>query len=146
MTALGDTKVVALGTVTEPKDFSDSGSEHRRSVLASTALITVLLTSKNLKPAVFGVDVSVPMLWVFLGAGHLYFFVMWRLTAPIEADSDKRFWNVKGLWKQAIAGGTSSFPGKTKAQLLLIRALPIWAFLGGLVGVAYGFYTYYRAL
>lgn len=145
MAALEDTKAVILGTVTEPKDFSDSGSEHRRSVLASTALIAVLLTSKNLKPAVFGVEVSVPMLWLLLGLGHLYFFVMWRLTAPIEADSEKRFWNLKGLWKQAIAGGTRGFPGKTKAQLLLIRALPVWAFLAGLMGVAYGFYAYCRA-
>ena len=134
------------GKVTDPKDFSEGGGDHRKSVLASTALIVVFLTSSKLEPAVFGVQVSVPVLWLLLGLGHVYFFMMWRLTTMIEADSDKRFWNLKGLSKQAIASGTKGFPGKTKAQLLFIRALPIWAFMAGLLGILYGLWTHYRGV
>ena len=126
MAQLDNLKLSAQGTVTDPKDFSDGGGDHRKSVLASTALIVVLLASKDLKPTVFGVSVSVSMLWICLGLAHMYFFTMWRLTTNIEADKEKRFWNLWGLWKQAVMGGTRGFPGKTKAQLFFIRALPIW--------------------
>lgn len=138
MAALESPKSEIRLTTTDPKDFSESGGDHRKSVLASTALIVVLLSSTELKPILFGVAVSVPTLWLLLGVAHTYFFVMWRLTSNIESDQEKRFWNWRGLWKQAMTSGTAGFPGKTKAQLLLIRALPIWAFLIGTVGVAYG--------
>lgn len=142
MTALENTKLNAQGTVSDPKDFGEGGGEHRKSVLASTALIVVLLSSTNLSPAVFGVSVSVPMLWILLGLAHVYFFVMWRLTAPIESDSDKRFWNWQGIVRQATWGGTSGFPGKTKVQIIFIRALPIWAFLIGCGGIVIGLYIH----
>lgn len=134
--------VSAHGTVTDPKDFSEGGGDHRKSLLASSALIAVLLTSTDLKPTVFGVSVSVPMLWACLGLAHIYFFTMWRLTTIIEADQEKHFWNMRGLWKQAILGGTNGFPGRTKAQLFFIRALPIWAFVIGCFGVVYGLIRY----
>jgi hypothetical protein len=132
--------------VTGPKDFSEGGGDHRKSTLATTALILALLMSTNLKPQVFGVEVSVPALWAFLGLAHVYFFIMWRLTTTIEAESENRFWNLKGLWKQATASGTRGFPGKTKAQLLFIRALPIWAFLIGIVGIVYGLWAHYHCV
>ena len=113
----------ATGTFTAPPDFKEGGKEHRKSVLASTSLIVVLLTAENLKPALFGVEVSVQLLWFFLAVGHVYFFVMWRVTSPIEMDTDKRFWNFDGMWKQATLRGTGDFPGKTKAQLILIMKL-----------------------
>ena len=94
--------------------------------------------SSALKPSIFGIEVSVHLMWVCLIIAHLYFFVMWRLTSSIEGDSEKKFFNLRGIWKQAVAGGTKAFPGKTKAQLLLIRALPIWIFIFGLAGMAYG--------
>ena len=104
MAQLDNVKLSAQGTVTDPKDFSEGGGDHRKSVLASTALIVVLLASKDLKPTVFGVSVSVSMLWICLGLAHMYFFTMWRLTTNIEADKEKRFWNLWGLWKQAVMG------------------------------------------
>jgi hypothetical protein len=92
-------------------------------VLASAATIGVLLCADTSDAAVFGVHVQPVLLWFFLGIGHIYFFAMWRITTVIENDTDKKFWNMRGLWKQAVTGGTTGFPGKTKAQLLLIRAL-----------------------
>jgi len=137
--------VVAHGTVTDPKDFAEGGSEHRKGIIANTSFIIVLLSASKLKPALFGIEVSVPALWVLIGISHIYFFTMWRITAPIESDSDKRFWNIQGLYKQAFLGGTKNFPGKTKAQLFFIRALPIWAFIAGLFGVVCGLHLYYCA-
>ena len=134
------------GTVTDPKDFSEGGGDHRKSVLASTALIVVLLNATKLDPTIFGVQVSIPALWLILGVAHVYFFLMWRITTVVEADSEKRFWNLHGLWKQAVTGGTSGFPGKTKAQLIFIRALPIWAFAVGFGGVVYGLCAYYQSV
>ncbi len=66
---------------------------------------------------------------------------MWRLTAVIEDDMDNNFWNIKGLWKQASVGGRKNSPGKVKAQVWFIRALPIWAFLLGFLGIVYGLYV-----
>jgi len=146
MTELQDAKLSARGTVTDPKDFSEGGGDHRKSVLASTALIIVLLNATTLDPTVFGVHVPVPALWLFLGLAHIYFFAMWRLMTVVEADSEKRFWNLRGRWKQATIGGTSGFPGKTKAQLIFIRALPIWAFVVGFGGVVYGLCTHWRSV
>lgn len=134
-----------LGTVTDPKDFSEGGSEHRKGIIASTSVIVVLISATELKPVLLGITVSVPVLWGLIGISHLYFFAMWRITAPIEADSEKRFWNIRGLCKQAFLGGTKNFPGKTKAQLFFIRALPIWAFLIGCAGVFYGLYRHFCA-
>ena len=127
------------GTVSDPPDFNEGGAQHRKSVLASAALVLVLLLSSSLKPALFGVAVPVGVLWMGLTVAHIYFFVMWRLTAPIENDKDKKFWNISGLLRQAFLRGTGKFPGKTKAQILFLRALPIWAFLVGLIGIAVGF-------
>jgi len=135
----------AIGKVTDPKDFSQGGSEHRKGIITNTSLIAVLISATELKPSLLGISVSVPVLWCLIGIAHLYFFTMWRITAPIEADSKKRFWNVRGLCKQAFLGGTKGFPGKTKAQLFLIRALPIWAFILGLLSVFYGLYEYFNA-
>lgn len=137
--------VSMLGKVTDPKDFSEGGSEHRKGIIASTSLIVVLISATELKPVLLGVTVSVPVLWVLIGVSHIYFFAMWRITAPVEADSEKRFWNLHGLYKQAVLDGTKDFPGKTKAQLFFIRALPIWAFLIGFVGVLFGLYRHFYA-
>lgn len=138
-------KVSIQGTTTEPKDFSEGGSEHRKAIVANAALIVVLLSSVELKPALLGVAVSVPVLWLLIGVSHIYFFCMWRLTAPIEFDTEKAFWNVKGIYRQAtIWRQIKDFPGKTKAQVLFLRALPIWAFLGGLLGVGYGLLSHFR--
>ncbi len=134
--------VSGQGTVTDPRDFSEGGGEHRKGIIASTSLIAVLVSSTELKPVLLGIIVSVPVLWILIGISHLYFFAMWRITAPIEADSEKHFWNIRGLYKQAFLGGTKGFPGKTKAQLFLIRALPIWAFIAGVFGVFYGLYRH----
>jgi hypothetical protein len=132
-------------TAHDPKDFEEGGSEHRRALLANGSLIVVLLLASKLEPEVLGIEVSVPVLWLLIGVAHIYFFTMWRLTAPVEADTKKQFWNVRGLYKQAILGGTKGFPGKTKAQLVFIRALPIWVFLLGILGVMYGLCAYVRA-
>ena len=138
-------KLSAHGTVTDPKDFSEGGSEHRKGIIASTSLIVVLISATELKPVLLGITISVPILWMLIGVSHLYFFAMWRITAPIEADTEKRFWNIRGLFKQAFLGGTKDFPGKTKAQLVFIRALPIWAFVIGSFGIFYGLCRYFLA-
>jgi len=116
---------------TEPADFNEGGSEHRKALLGNTALILVLIFAVTDSPTIFGVQVPVPLLWLILLVGQCYFFLMWRLTGPVESDSEKRFWNIGGLHKQAMLKGVRDFPGKTKAQLFLIRALPIWGFLIG---------------
>jgi len=128
-------------TVNDPKDFEEGGSEHRRALIANGSLILVLALASKLEPKVLGIEVSVPVLWLLIGVAHIYFFTMWRLTAPVEADSKKLFWNIRGLYKQAMLGGTKGFPGKTKAQLAFIRAMPIWVFLLGFLGVMYGFFA-----
>ena len=132
-------------TVTDPPDFSEGGSDYRKGIIGSTSLIVVLLSATELTPEVFGIEVWVPVLWILVCVSHIYFFAMWRLTASIEADTEKRFWNIRGLCKQAFIGGTKGFPGKTKAQLFFIRALPIWAFIVGLFGVFCGLYFYFYA-
>jgi len=126
---------------TEPEDFDEGRKEHRRGVIASTGLILVLLMSTSLEPVLFGVTVSVPIMWLSLGVVHLYFFAMWRLTTSIEQDTEERFWNLKGMWKQATLGFMKGMPGKKKAQHILIRSLPIWAFVVGFLGVLYGLYS-----
>ena len=130
------------GTVTDPKDFSEGGSEHRKAIIANTSLIVVLISSTKLEPALLGIEVSIPTLWSLVSLTHIYFFCMWRLTATIEADTKKNFWNFRGLYKQAFLGGSKEFPSKTKAQLFFLRALPIWAFVGGIAGIIYGFASY----
>lgn len=132
-----DAQIKGFGTNADPPDFKDGGGEHRKSVLASASLIAVLISSDTSDVAIFGVKVAPTLLWFFLGIGHVYFFTMWRLTTFIERDTEKKFWNLGGLWKQATTCGTRSFPGKTKAQLVMIRALPIWAFLIGLAGIGW---------
>lgn len=126
--------------VTGSPDFNEGGKEYRRNILVTTSLIVVLLLSPSLKPELFGVEVSVKVMWSLLGISLVYFFLMWRLTSTIEKDTDEKFLNISGLYKQAIIGGTKGFPGKTKAQIILIRALPIWAFIVGVLGVSCGLY------
>ena len=133
-----------IGKFSDPGDFHEGGQDHRKSVLATSALIVVLSASSSLKPGLFGVSLSPLVMWVLISIGHLYFFVMWRLTAPVESDGDRRFWNLRGLWRQAFCRGTREFPGKTKAQLFFIRALPIWAFIVGVVGIGYGIWQMVR--
>ena len=128
----------AHGTITDPPDFSEGGSEYRKGIIGSTSLIVVLISATELKPALLGITISVPVLWILIGISHLYFFTMWRITAPIESDDEKRFWNMCGLCRQAFLLGTRGFPGKMKAQVFLIRALPIWAFVIGIFGIIYG--------
>ena len=135
--------VSARATVMDPSDFSEGGSEHRKGIIANTSLIVVLISATELKPILLGVTVSVPVLWLLIGISHLYFFAMWRITAPITSDSEKRFWNIKGLYRQAFLVGTKGFPGKTKAQLFFIRALPIWAFVTGLLCVFFGLFRHF---
>jgi hypothetical protein len=130
--------VKATGTVSDPPDFGEGGREYRRNILASTSLVFVLLLSSPFQPELFSIKVPVTVMWAFLAISHMYFFLMWRLTAPIESDVEKRFLNLEGLFRQALLGGTKGFPGKTKAQIILIRALPIWAFTVGLFGIFYG--------
>ena len=125
--------------VTDPVDFNEGGKEYRRNLLGTTSLVVLLLSACTLEPKLLGVELSKKSMWLFLGVAHVYFFIMWRLTSIVEQDGEKKFWNIRGLLRQAFAWGTKGFPGKTKAQILLIRALPIWAFLVGLVGVVYGF-------
>jgi len=134
------TTLNASGTVSDPPDFGEGGQEYRRNILASTSLIFVLLLSTSLEPELFGVKIPVSVMWCFLGISHIYFFLMWRLTSPIDSDQNKSFLNIRGLWRQAMAGGIKGFPGKTKAQILLIRSLPIWAFTLGLLGIVRGLY------
>ena len=131
-----------VGSVSDPKDFSESGSEHRKGIIGSTSLIVVLVSAVEIKPVLLGVEVSVPIMWVLIGIAHVYFFSMWRITAPIEHDSEKRFWNLKGLFRQALLRDTKGFPGKTKAQIFFIRALPIWAFVIGSIGIVCGIFRY----
>jgi hypothetical protein len=102
-----------------PHDFYQDGLVYRRNILASTSLTTVLLMSSSHCPEFFGVRVPECVMWGSLGIAHLYFFVMWRLTAAIEGDKENNFFNWEGLKKQAFAGGTEEFPSKLKAQFCL---------------------------
>jgi len=124
--------------VTDPPDFTKDAQQYRRNVLLSTSLAFVLVMSTSLQPKVLGVEISPVVMWSCLAVAHIYHFGMWRLTSPIEMDREKRFFNIKGLWRQAIAGGTKDFPGKTKAQIIMLRALPIWAFFFGCAFIATG--------
>lgn len=126
--------------VEDPPDFSKEGLAHRKALIANSALILILvIASPKVPPKVFGIMLSLPLLWGCLAIVQFYFFAMWRITTPIERDQEKRFWNMRGLLTQALLKGTDNFPGKTKAQLVLLRALPIWAFLFGLLGIVVGF-------
>ncbi len=126
--------------VPDPPDFNEGGREYRRNLLLSTSVSVVLLLSSIMEPEVLGVKVPDYVMWGLLGISHLYFFVMWRLTAVVEDDMAKRFWNFQGLWKQAVAGGRRNSPGKARAQLFFIRSLPIWAFLVGFFCILYGLF------
>jgi hypothetical protein len=107
--------VSVQGTVTDPKEFSEGGSEHRKAIIANAALIAVLISSTELKPVLLGVTVSVPVLWVLIGISHMYFFCMWRLTATIEADVEKKFWNLKVFTGKQQHGDTQkTFLAKPK--------------------------------
>jgi hypothetical protein len=103
------------------------------------SLAIVLLSASTLDPKLLGVEISPRVMWLFLGIAHIYFFVMWRLTTIIENDQEKYFWNLRGLWRQAMLRGTKDFPGKMKAQVIFLRSMPIWAFVVGLISMVYGF-------
>ncbi len=126
--------------IPSPADFREGGREYRRNILISTSLTAILLLSTSLEPQLLGVKVPVSVMWALLGISHLYFFLMWRLTAVIEEDIQAKFWNIRGLWKQAIVGGRSNSSGKVKAQIFFIRSLPIWSFLIGSIGIIYGLF------
>jgi len=117
--------------VTDPEDFTKDGALYRRNVLISTSLLFVLMLSDTINPVILGVKISPFAMWFTLSVAHIYQFIMWRLTSPIEGDNQKTFLNLKGLWKQSFSGGTKGFPSKMKAQMFFLRALPIWAFLSG---------------
>ncbi|NRQ44496.1 hypothetical protein HRH59_18305 [Rheinheimera sp. YQF-2] len=121
-----------------PPDFNEGGSEYRRNLLLSTSIAIVLLLSTSLNPEVLGIKVPENVMWSLLGLAHVYFFVMWRLTAVVEGDMDKKFWNFKGLYVQAFGLGRPNSPGKVKAQIFFIRSLPIWAFFIGLISISIG--------
>ena len=135
---LPNLKVHATGTVTDPEDFTRDSQVYRRNVLTSSSLSFLLIMSASMEPEVLGIKISQSLMWGCLAIIHLYQFVMWRLTSPIEMDTEKSFFNFKGLWKQAVSGGTKEFPGKTKAQVIMLRALPIWAFLFGSICIIIG--------
>ncbi|MDR4515619.1 hypothetical protein [Nitrosomonas sp.] len=126
--------------VTDPPDFGEGGREYRRNILISTSTTVVLILSSSLKPELFGIEIPIATMWLLLGVAHVYFFIMWRLTCTIESDKEKRFWNIRGLVKQALIAGTKGFPGKTRAQVFFIRALPIWAFILGVLGISLGYW------
>ena len=141
-TSHGQTTSPIKLSVTDPPDFSEGGSIHRKSIIGSFAVIVLLNFAHEIRPEVIGIKVQEPVMWTALLIGHSYFFTMWRLTAHIENDVDKAFFNWSGIWKQATLGGTAGFPSKTKMQIMLIRALPIWAFaLGLVIGVANLWYS-----
>ena len=119
--------------VTEPEDFKKDGALYRRNILVSTSLLFVLMLSDTIKPVVLGVTISPFAMWFTLSVAHIYQFIMWRLTSPIEGDNQKIFLNLKGLWRQSLIGGTKDFPSKMKAQIFFLRALPIWAFISGVI-------------
>lgn len=126
--------------VTDPSDFGEGCKEYRRNIYISTSTTVVLILSSSLKPELFGIEIPIKIMWLLLGVAHIYFFIMWRLTCPIESDKEKRFWNIRGLVKQALIEGTKGFPGKTRAQIFFIRALPIWAFILGVLGISLGYW------
>ncbi|WP_316365378.1 hypothetical protein [Candidatus Thiodiazotropha sp. CDECU1] len=135
---LEDVKGQMQLNVSDPPDFTKDAQQYRRNVLLSTSLAFVLVMSTSLDPKILGVEILPVVMWSCLAIAHIYHFVMWRLTSPIEMDTDTRFFNIKGLWKQAIAGGTKDFPGKIKAQIIMLRAIPIWAFLFGTAFILIG--------
>ncbi|MDD1621028.1 MAG: hypothetical protein LUQ11_06065 [Methylococcaceae bacterium] len=128
------------GKITEPPDFREGVPEYKRNLLVTFSLAIVLNLSTHLEPQILGVKVSVPVMWCFLGTAHIYFFVMWRLTSFIESDKEKKFWNLHGLVRQAFIRGTSEFPSKTRAQIIFLRALPIWVFLVGIFAIIFGLF------
>ena len=127
-------------SVTDPVDFTKDSQLYRRNVLLSFSAAFLLALSDTQDPTFLGIKVSSMVMWGCLLVAHLYQFIMWRLTSPIEMDSDKKFINIQGLIRQAMFKGASKFPGKTKAQVIMLRALPIWAFLLGLLCISYGIY------
>lgn len=132
------------GSVTPPPEFFDRAGGHRKSVLASTVLLVVLMFATKIEPELLGVEVPRGVLWIGLAIGHLYVFFMWRLTTKIEDDSDNALLNPRGLLKQAFARGTKGFGAKRIAQHLFIYALPIWAFLVGAAILVWKGYVAFR--
>ena len=127
-------------SVSDPDDFSRDAQLYRRNVLVSFSVALLLVLSNTQKPTFLGIEVSSTVMWAGFLIAHVYQFIMWRLTSPIEMDTDKTFFNYKGLKKQAFFIGTEKFPGKTKAQVIMLRALPIWAFVFGIFIIIYGLY------
>jgi len=131
-------KVEGRVTNTDPEDFTKDAQIYRRNVLVSASLAFLLVMSVSMEPEILGIKISSITLWACMAVAHIYQFTMWRLTSPIEMDTEKYFFNFHGLWRQATGGGTKEFPGKIKAQVLMLRALPIWAFILGLVCILVG--------
>ncbi|WP_027672631.1 hypothetical protein [Rheinheimera baltica] len=133
-------KVEVKATVSDPDDFSKDAQLYRRNVLLSFSVALLLVLSDTQEPSFLGIKVSSTVMWSCFLIAHIYQFIMWRLTSHIEMDTEKNFFNFKGLKKQALFAGTAKFPGKTKAQVIMLRALPIWAFVLGFFLIIYGIY------
>jgi len=118
--------------VTDPEDFTKDAQLYRRNVLLSSTVGFMIYQSVQMEPSLLGIKISPIMMWTCLIVAHIYQFLMWRLTSPVEMDSEKKLFNYNGLYKQAFLGGIEKFPSKTKAQIFMLRALPIWAFIFGL--------------
>ncbi|WP_213999739.1 hypothetical protein [Arsukibacterium sp.] len=133
-------QIAVKASVTEPDDFSKDAQLYRRNVLVSFSVALLLALSDTQEPSFLGIKVSSSVMWSCLLIAHIYQFIMWRLTSHIEMDTEKKFFNFKGLIRQALFKGTGKFPGKTKAQVILLRALPIWAFVFGFFIIVFGIY------
>ena len=120
-----------------PPDLREGGKEYRRNILVSTSLTLVLLLSSSVEPEVLGIKVPAYVMWLLIGVSHIYFFIMWRLTAAFQEDNGK-FFNIRGLYNQAMLSNRKYSTTKIKAQVFFIRSLPIWAFFVGFIGILYG--------
>ena len=59
-------------------------SPHRKSVLATTALVVVLTADKEQGLNWGGVNIDGYMVWIFVGLAHLYFSIMWWSNSGFE--------------------------------------------------------------
>ena len=62
-------------------------SPHRKSVLATTALVVVLAADKEQGLNWGGVNIDGYVVWIFVGLAHLYFSIMWWSNFGFEGGS-----------------------------------------------------------
>lgn len=142
--------------------IEDEGSSgHRKAVLGSTALIFILLSADVIQPKLLGVTLSENWLWFYLAVGHLYFWVMWKVTRASDGNiitHDMQELNsgmaggsapqvhgrfpiqncrdlVEHVKKYSGKGNTLSQALTAPMQYIFIRRLPDCAFLLGVVGL-----------